>query len=115
MIIQILLIAVLLLIIISFVRSRKTSKTKAYKKILLILFVISAIFFVLLPALTTDLAKLLGIGRGADLLLYGLTVAVIFVILNNYIKDREEEKRIVLLSRKVAIIEALSRIPKKSN
>lgn len=115
MIIQILLITVLLLIIISFTRSRKTSRTKAYKKILLVVFVITAIFFVLMPGLTTDFARLLGIGRGADLLLYGLTVAVIFIILNNYVKDREEEKRLVLLSRKVAIIEAMASTSKKNS
>jgi hypothetical protein len=62
---------------------------------------------VIFPDITTNIAHLLGIGRGADLLLYGLTVVVIFMILNTYIKDREEERRFVSLTRKVAILEAI--------
>ena len=52
------------------------------------------------------LAHALGIGRGADLLLYGLTVVVIFMLLNTYVKDKEEQRRFAILSRKVAILEA---------
>ncbi|MDB5177130.1 MAG: hypothetical protein JWN75_798 [Candidatus Saccharibacteria bacterium] len=106
MIIQIILVAVLIFLIVGFLKSRTTSRTKAYKKILLILFVVSAIVVVIFPDITTYVAHFLGIGRGADLLLYGITVVMIFVLLNNYIKDREEQKRFVILSRKVAILEA---------
>lgn len=107
MILQIILVIVLGLLIVGFLRSRMTSRTKAYKKILLVLFVLCAIIVVIFPDITTNVAHILGIGRGADLLLYGLTVVVIFMLLNNYIKDREEQKRFVRLSRKVAILEAL--------
>jgi hypothetical protein len=107
MILQIILVIVLCLLIIGFLRSRSTSRTKAYKKIFLVTFVLSAIIVVIFPDITTNIAHLLGIGRGADLLLYGLTVVVIFMILNTYIKDREEERRFVSLTRKVAILEAI--------
>jgi hypothetical protein len=107
MILQVILVLVLCLLIVGFLRSRSTSRTKAYKKILLILFVICAIVVVIFPEITTQTAHLLGIGRGADLLLYGLTVVVIFMLLNTYVKDREEQMRFVSLSRKVAILEAI--------
>lgn len=107
MIFQILVVVILLLLIMSFLRSRTTSRTKAYKKILLVVFVIGAIIVVIFPGITTSVANFFGIGRGADLLLYGVTIVVIFMLLNNYIKDREEQRRIVGLSRKVAILEAL--------
>ncbi len=107
MILQVILVIVLCLLIVGFLRSRSTSRTKAYKKILLVLFVLCAIVVVIFPDITTTAAHFLGIGRGADLLLYGLTVVVIFMLLNNYIKDREEQRRFVSLSRKVAIIEAV--------
>lgn len=106
MILQVILVVVLILLIIGFLQSRTTSRTKAYKKILLVLFVVCAIFVVIFPDSTTSLAHLLGVGRGADLLLYGLTVVVIFMLLNTYIKDREEQKRFVSLARKVALLEA---------
>lgn len=106
MIFQIILVVILILLIVGFLRSRSTSRTKAYKKILLILFVLGAIVVVIFPNITTDAAHLVGVGRGADLLLYGLTVVVIFMILNSYVKDREEQRRIVTLARKIAILEA---------
>jgi len=105
-IIQFLLIAALLFLMANFIRSRTTSKTQAYKKLVLVIFIISAIVVVIFPEISTSFAHLLGIGRGADLLLYGLTIVVIFQLLNNYIKDKEEQKRIVVLSRKIAILEA---------
>jgi hypothetical protein len=107
MISQVILVLILVLLVLSFLRSRTTSRTKAYKKILLVLFVLCAIIVVIFPDITTQVAHLLGIGRGADLLLYGLTVVVIFLLLNTYIKDREEQRRFVVLSRKVAILEAV--------
>ena len=61
---------------------------------------------VIFPEITTDIAHILGIGRGADLLLYGVTMVVIFMLLNNYVKDRDEEAKFVTLARKVAILEA---------
>ena len=106
MILQIILVLVLISLIIGFLQSRTTSRTKAYKKIFLVLFVVCAIFVVIFPDVTTSLAHLLGVGRGADLLLYGLTVVVIFMLLNTYVKDREEQKRFVILARKVALLEA---------
>lgn len=107
MILQLILVIVLFVLIFNFLRSRSTSRTKAYKKIFLILFVIFAIIVVIFPGITTNVAHFLGVGRGADLLLYGVTVVVIFMLLNTYIKDREEQRQIVSLSRKVAILEAI--------
>ena len=106
MILQIVLVAVLCLLIVGFLRSRATSRTKAYKKILLVVFVVCAIIVVIFPDVTTEVAHFAGVGRGADLILYGLTVVVIFMLFNTYVKDREEQRRFVRLSRKVAILEA---------
>src|SRR5688572_30308645 len=85
----------------NFMRSRHSSKTKAYKKILLLLSIPFAITFVLFPELSNHLARMVGVGRGADLLLYGLTVVILFQLFNNYLKDKEEERKIVELARNV--------------
>lgn len=105
--IQIILILLLLAISINFISSRNSSRTKAIKKLLLLLTIPGAIFVVLFPSSSTYLANLIGVGRGADLLLYGLAVFVIFQTFDSYIKSMKEERRIVTLTRKLAIIEAL--------
>lgn len=107
MIFQLILVAIFFFLIFNFLRSRSTSRTKAYKKILLVMFVVCAIIVVIYPDIATHAAHFLGVGRGADLLLYGVTVVVIFMLLNTYIKDRDEQRRLVILSRRVAILEAV--------
>lgn len=105
--IQVILIVAILAILLRFLSSRNTYQTQAWKKILLLLFAVFAIVVILAPGILDDVANKVGVGRGADLLLYGLTVAFIFERFNSYIKDKEEQKRFVTLARKVAISEAL--------
>lgn len=104
--IQLILILVLGLLTVNFIKSRQSSRTKAYKKLLLLLFIPCAVIIVLFPEIATELANLVGVGRGADLLLYGLTVVVIFQLFDTYVKDRENMRKTVVLARKVAILEA---------
>jgi len=105
-VIQIVLIILLLAIGVNFIGSRNTNRTRAIKKLLLLLTIPCAIFVVLFPSSSTDLAHALGVGRGADLLLYGLAIIVIFQIFDGYIKGKEEQKRTVNLARRIAILEA---------
>lgn len=104
--IQLLLVITITLLGVYLVKSRNSSRAKAYKKILLLLFIPIAIVFIVIPSLANDIAHFLGVGRGADLLLYGVTMVLIFVLFNNYIKDRESQKKTVELARKLAILEA---------
>lgn len=106
-IIQLLLIIAILTIMVRFLASRNSLQTQAWKKIILILFVMSAVAFIIHPDLLNGIANTLGVGRGADLLLYALAVSFIFVQFNNYIKDKEDNKKIVTIARKLAILEAL--------
>jgi len=104
--IQLILIVLLLFIGTYFIRSRNSNRTRAYKKVSLLLFIPIAVVIVLFPDLSTDIAHFVGVGRGADLLLYGLTVVTIFQLFNSYIKDRESKKQLVVLARKIALLEA---------
>lgn len=106
MILQAVLTLVFIAMGVNFIRSRHSSRIKAYKKLILLLSIPLAVLFVLFPELTNSIARSVGIGRGADLLLYGLTVVVLFQLFNTYIKDRESERRFVKLVRKTAILEA---------
>jgi hypothetical protein len=104
--IQIILIIVFLTMGVNFIGSRNSTRTKAVKKLFLLLTIPCAVFMVLFPSISTDLAHIVGVGRGADLLLYGLTVTVIFQLFDSYVKSRQEQRRIVVLTRKIAIMEA---------
>jgi hypothetical protein len=79
---------------------------RAWTKILSIIFVCAAILTVLFPNSTNTVAHWLGVSRGADLLLYLLTLAFIYTIFNGYVQEKRLQKRIVSLARKIAIIEA---------
>lgn len=107
-VIQILLIIAFLYVTYVLLSDRGTSRVNAWKKIILVFFVVLAITVVLHPELSNRIANLVGVGRGADLLLYILTVAFIFQGLSNYVKSKDEQKQFVKLARKVAIIEAIN-------
>lgn len=83
-----------------------TYSVRAWKKILLLVFVVFMVLSILFPNLTTDIAKAVGVGRGADLLLYGLAVAFVFVCINDYLKFQEMRTQIHSLARKIALMEA---------
>ena len=114
MLIQLILTIAIIMVLVRFLTHRNSLQTKAWKKVLLVLFAAMAILFVLYPNEIDGLAHIVGVGRGADLLLYVLTVAFIFEQLNNYVKSKEENRRIVTLSRKIAIAEALHEAEQKN-
>lgn len=58
------------------------------------------------PDSLNSLAQRVGVGRGADLILYVLFVAFIFFVLNVYIKFKQQQDTIFRLARKLALIEA---------
>jgi hypothetical protein len=108
-IIQLIIIAAGLLILTLGLNGRRTHVGKAWKKIGLILLVIAMMVAVLFPDTTNTLAHLVGVGRGADLLLYGLTLAFIAYALNSYLQQQSEKDSLVRLARKVAIMDANDR------
>jgi small membrane protein len=74
---------------------------------LLILVVIAAgSFFVWVPDETTAIAARLGVGRGADLILYVWVVLTLALILVLYLKVIQMGRRITLLTRAIAIAQA---------
>ena len=58
------------------------------------------------PELSMWLAERLGIGRGADLVLYILTLLFIWAHSQHYVKRKQLEAQITLLVRELAIHEA---------
>lgn len=64
------------------------------------------IFFILFPDHTTDIAKKLGVGRGADLLFYICILFFLFIILKLFARLKRLEEKITELVRQQAIDKA---------
>ena len=85
------------------------STISAWKKAGLALLAIAMVVTVFNPALTTWVAQLMGVGRGADLLLYGVTGAFVIYAMLQYIARQKEHDRMIRLARRVALLEAAER------
>ncbi len=56
-----------------------------------------------IPGVTTHIAKILGIGRGADLIIYGSIVTLFYLIFRIYVKIEDIERQITQIARKIAL------------
>ena len=105
-VIQMIMVFSALMFIYMILSSGASHKGKAWKKIAFVLFIVLMVVTVFVPSLTDDLAHTVGVGSGANLLLYLLTLAFIVSSLNTYLKSQSSEDRVTRLARKVAILEA---------
>ena len=65
---------------------------------------VAAAVAVVFPNVTQDVADLVGVGRGADLVTYIAIVAVMFVLLHYYTKFVELQRNVTELTRELAIL-----------
>lgn len=93
-------------IIVGILSRRSTHSGKAWKKIALILLAIGMVVGVLFPELTNQAAYVVGVGRGADLLLYATAIAFIGYALNAYLHQQDQRDAMYRLARKIALLEA---------
>ncbi|MCY0953879.1 DUF2304 domain-containing protein [Streptomyces sp. H27-S2] len=90
-----------------FIRTWSQAKNRAWKRIAFSVFVVVNVYAVLRPTDVTWLAQQLGVGRGTDLVLYVMVMAMGFLTLNTFLRFRSLEKKITDLARTVAISEGL--------
>jgi len=105
MIIKVLLIAMIGFSFVFFLKNSHKVTVKAWKRLALIGLLLLAIASVVFPEILDDTAKMVGIGRGADLLLYATVVAFIFLTLNIYVKFRDINLRQDKIISKIALID----------
>ncbi len=105
MIIKIILILSLLLSLAYFIKNVNKVSVKAWKRLVLFFLPLFGIISVVYPNIIDNLAKKIGIGRGADLLLYVLVIIFIFVTLNFYLKFKEISLKQGKIISKIAILE----------
>lgn len=111
MLIQYLLLAGVMLLLAFFLRHHGTTRASAGGKLGFVLFLVFGVLAVLYPDTLSVVARWLGVGRGTDLLVYGLLVAFAFTVLNTFLHFRRLERRYVLLARTIALREAERAMP----
>lgn len=88
------------------VRGGANAKHQAIRRLGAVAFFLFAAVSILVPDLVTRVARLLGIGRGTDLVLYALVVLFMVSQYSAAQRRRVEEVNITRLARHIAIAEA---------
>lgn len=104
--IKVLLLGFMVAAVLLFVRRWYGVKMQAGKRVAFFAFIALNALAIVRPDDVTVVANRLGVGRGADLVLYLLVGAVILAVLNTYLRFREMDRRYTELSRTLAIREA---------
>lgn len=108
MIIKAILVALILAVLVWGLRHRDDVGHRAGRRLLVLAVAAGAVLAVLAPGLTTRAAHAVGIGRGTDLVLYGLVVTFVFTSAALYFRCRDIERRLVDVSRAVALRDAVA-------
>jgi small membrane protein len=106
MIIKVLLLAGFALVALAAARMGPSPRHLAVRRLVAMALLSTAAAAVLLPDLVTQLAQLVGVGRGTDLVLYLFVVASAVVWLGIYRRFTEMDARITQLVRSQALAEA---------
>lgn len=104
--IQFLLIAAIIVLAVFMMRRTGADSHLAIRRLLMGLFVIVAVLSVLFPQWLSWLAGLVGVGRGTDLVLYGLIVMFLAFVYSQYRRNIALQRQLTLLARKIALLEA---------
>jgi hypothetical protein len=112
-VIQVVLIISFLTFFLWFLSNPTSHQISAWIKILTLLFTFLAILAVIFPDLSNNIANAFGVKTGANLLLYALTLAFIFAVVSIYLKNKRDEKRLALIVRRLALLEAKEKYRKR--
>jgi hypothetical protein len=85
---------------------RSGARSLAIRRLSLIAFAAFAATSVLFPGIWNTLAHWVGVGRGTDLLLYGVIVLFLGFVVTTYLRFRAMEVQITRLARRIALDEA---------
>ena len=104
MLIQIILLVGISLVALLLLR-RAGARHQAIRRLGLVVFGAFAITSVIVPGIWNALARLVGVGRGTDLLLYGTILVLLGYMATSYLRFRELETRFTKLARRIALDE----------
>lgn len=101
--IKTLLVFSLLLLAYGIIRPVRSAQHLAMRRLGMLFFIAIAAISAIFPQLVTLVAQYVGIGRGADLLLYGLTIAFFSTLATSYRKDAATERKLTKIARTIAL------------
>jgi hypothetical protein len=104
MLIQVALIVVVVLVVARLFRSRG-ARAQAIRRIGLLVFAAFAAVSILFPDVWSSIARVVGVGRGTDLVLYALVVAFLSFTVTTYLRFRDLETNYTRLARRIALEE----------
>jgi len=81
-------------------------RPQAVRRLGLMLFAAFAVWSILVPGVWNQIARIVGVGRGTDMVLYALVVAFLSFTLTTYLRFRDLETRYTTLARRLALDEA---------
>lgn len=105
-IVQAVLVVAVILLSLVLMRGGSNARHMAVRRIILLLFSLTAAFSILFPEILSTIASWLGIGRGTDLVLYGFIVCFLLFVASTYQRFRLTETSLTRLSRRIALDEA---------
>lgn len=104
--IQTILIVAIILIGLFLTRLSGRDSHLALRRLFLASFVLVAILSVLFPEWLSRVANFLGVGRGTDLLLYGLVLAFLVYVSTAYRRNVQLDRKVTQLARELTLAEA---------
>ena len=95
-------------------KARKSASQQAIRRLSILVALLAGFVAVLFPNYTNVVASYLGIGRGADLLLYAFVVFALFYVVHQYRRQLWQEKVTTDLARALTLARAEIEDLKKS-
>lgn len=106
-VVQIALVLAVVVVSMTLMRGGSNARHLAIRRIMLMLFTCIAALSIFFPQMLTHVARFFGIGRGTDLVLYGLVVSFLVYMATTYQRFRQMETTTTKLSRRIAIDETM--------
>jgi small membrane protein len=106
---QVALVVALLVIAVYLLRSTPSARHLAIRRLVMLAGLVAGIVAIIWPDLLTTLARLVGVGRGADLLFYLAIVVGLLYAVNEYKRSVRLAQANTQLARELALTDALLR------
>ncbi|MGP9539021.1 DUF2304 domain-containing protein [Brachybacterium sp. AOP43-C2-M15] len=96
-----------IVVIVAWLFVKRGAKQLAVRRLLVIAFAVFAVFTVMFPGALSRVANFVGVGRGADLLLYMTVLVLLGFLALQEARTKAAEKRTTYLARRMALDEAV--------
>ena len=87
-------------------KARRSASQQAIRRLVIVVALLAGFVAVLFPDYTNVVASYLGIGRGADLLLYAFVIFALFYVVHQYRRQLWQEKVTTDLARALTLAQA---------